>query len=85
MVSDVALSILLKVPIMEFFYRPPFDGVVHATHCLLEVKTVSDFSLYIPLAKQGIFCVNTLYLSDYLYRTSRDIKDSILPHFAKYY
>jgi hypothetical protein len=64
---------------------PPFDEDIHATHCLLEVRSVSDFSLYNRLAEQGILCLNTLYISDFLYRTNKDIKDAIVPHFTKFY
>ncbi|KAK9879087.1 hypothetical protein WA026_003900 [Henosepilachna vigintioctopunctata] len=65
--------------------EPPFTDTVHATHCLLEAKSMDNFSVYEPLAKQGIYCVNTVYISDFLNRTSNDIKDSILPYFQKYF
>ncbi|XP_045460665.1 DNA topoisomerase 2-binding protein 1 isoform X3 [Harmonia axyridis] len=64
---------------------PPFDDVVHATHCLMEPKSVSNFSLYESLAKQGIYCVNTVFLSDFLHRINKDVKDSILPFYQKYF
>ncbi|XP_044744931.1 DNA topoisomerase 2-binding protein 1-B isoform X4 [Coccinella septempunctata] len=64
---------------------PPFDDTIHATHCLMEPKSVSNFALYEPLARQGIYCVNTLYLSDFLHRTNKDIKDAILPFYQKYF
>ncbi|XP_008190279.1 DNA topoisomerase 2-binding protein 1 isoform X2 [Tribolium castaneum] len=64
---------------------PPFKENVHATHCLLEIKSVPDFSAYLPLAQQGILCLNTLYISDFLYRTNKDVKDAIIPHFTKFY
>lgn len=71
--------------VLNFIHRPPFNRNVSATHCLLEAKSVKDFSEYIPLAKQGIYCVNTVYISDYLHGTTKCIKDSILPYFSKYY
>lgn len=71
--------------VLKLCFRPPFDSDVHATHCLLEIRSVPDFDVYIPLAKQGIFCINTIYVSEYLYRTNADIKDAVLPHFIKYY
>ncbi|XP_044258153.1 DNA topoisomerase 2-binding protein 1 isoform X2 [Tribolium madens] len=64
---------------------PPFKDSVHATHCLLEIRSVPDFSVYIPLAQQGILCLNTLYISDFLYRTNKDVKDAVVPHLTKYY
>ncbi|KAJ3642726.1 hypothetical protein Zmor_025484 [Zophobas morio] len=64
---------------------PPFSENVYATHCLLEARSVPDFSVYIPLAQRGILCINTLYISDFLYRINKDIKDAIVPHFSKYY
>ncbi|KAJ8954961.1 hypothetical protein NQ318_000392 [Aromia moschata] len=48
--------------------KPPFDDSVHATHCLLEQRSVRDYSDYIPLAQQGIYLLNTVYISDYLYQ-----------------
>ncbi|CAH1971985.1 unnamed protein product [Acanthoscelides obtectus] len=66
--------------------KPPFDDHVHATHCLIDNKYVSsDLSAYIPLAEQGIYLVPTVYVSDYLYNPSKEIKDCIIPYFAKYY
>lgn len=67
-----------------FCFSPPFEGTVYATHCFLEVKSVRDFSQYIPLAKQGIYCVNTIFISEFLQKTSKDVTDSILPYFNKY-
>lgn len=68
-----------------FISRPPFEDTVHATHCLLEQRSVRDYADYIPLAQQGIFLLNTVYISDYLHQPNRDIKECILPYFAKYY
>ncbi|KAL3278933.1 hypothetical protein HHI36_016451 [Cryptolaemus montrouzieri] len=65
--------------------EPPFDDVVHATHCLIEIKSAAKFALYEPLAQQGIYCVNTVYISDFLHRTNKDIKDCILPFYHKYF
>ncbi|KAJ8920479.1 hypothetical protein NQ315_005347 [Exocentrus adspersus] len=64
---------------------PPFDDTVYATHCLLEQRIVRDYADYIPLAQQGIYLLNTVYISDYLYNPHRDIRECILPYFAKYY
>nr|CAH7737114.1 unnamed protein product [Callosobruchus chinensis] len=66
--------------------KPPFDGHVHATHCLIDNKYVSsDLSAYIPLAEQGIYLVPTVYISDYLYNPSKEIRDCVIPYFSKYY
>uniref|UniRef100_A0A6P7GLA0 DNA topoisomerase 2-binding protein 1-like n=1 Tax=Diabrotica virgifera virgifera TaxID=50390 RepID=A0A6P7GLA0_DIAVI len=65
--------------------KPPFEDTVHATHCLLEQKSVDKFTDYIPLAKQGIYLVNTVYISDHLHNPNKDIRDCILPYFSKYY
>lgn len=65
--------------------KPPFEDEVHATHCLLEPKSVQNFSDYIPLAKQGMYIVNTLYLSEFLHKTTKDIRECILPYFTKHY
>lgn len=64
---------------------PPYNESVHATHCLLDLKFIKDILDYIPLAKQGIFCVNTLYISEYLQRTANDVRDYIVPSLASYY
>ncbi|CAH0559697.1 unnamed protein product [Brassicogethes aeneus] len=68
---------------------PPFDDTVtiNATHCLLEPRKISMEKMqdYIILAKQGIYCVNTLYISDFLQRITNDVRDCILPPFTKYY
>lgn len=64
---------------------PPFDDSIHATHCLLEIKMVKDFSKYEVLAQQGIKCVNTIYINDFLWRIKRDDIDYIIPHFSQYY
>lgn len=71
--------------LIQCFYRPPFDASVYATHCLLEAKSVQNFSDYITLAKQGVYCVNTVYISEYLHKTTKDIRDCILPYFSKFY
>ncbi|XP_023021117.2 mutagen-sensitive 101 isoform X1 [Leptinotarsa decemlineata] len=65
--------------------KPPFDDTVHATHCLLELKSVENVADYIPLARQGIYLVNTVYISDYLHQPNRDIRDCVLPYFSKFY
>lgn len=65
---------------------PPFyDNVFSATHCFIEPKAVTNFNEYVPLAKQGIYCINILYISEFLHLTKRNIKDSVLPMFKKYY
>ncbi|XP_071053799.1 DNA topoisomerase 2-binding protein 1-like isoform X2 [Onthophagus taurus] len=64
---------------------PPFEDNIYATHCLIDPKIVHDFSSFIPLAKQGIFCVNITFISDFLYRNVRDDRDACLPELAKYY
>lgn len=51
----------------------------------MEPKSVKNMADYVALAKQGIYCVNTVYISDYLHRTTKDISECILPYFAKYY
>ncbi|XP_022903997.2 DNA topoisomerase 2-binding protein 1-like isoform X1 [Onthophagus taurus] len=63
----------------------PFEDNIYATHCLIDPKIVTDFSSFIPLAKQGIFCVNITFISDFLYRNVRDDRDACLPELAKYY
>ncbi|XP_065170414.1 DNA topoisomerase 2-binding protein 1 isoform X3 [Atheta coriaria] len=63
---------------------PPFEENVSATHCFLEVKN-NELSPFITLAQQGILCINTLYVNDFLQRTAQDINDFILPGFRKYY
>lgn len=65
---------------------PPYDDPVHATHCLLEVKLIKNFEPYVPLVKQGIKCLNTLYISHCLMKVnSEDIRDYIVPYFSNYY
>ncbi|XP_018580230.1 DNA topoisomerase 2-binding protein 1 [Anoplophora glabripennis] len=64
---------------------PPFEETVHATHCFLEQRSVRDYTDYIPLAQQGIYLLNTVYISDYLHQPNRDVRECILPYFAKYY
>ncbi|XP_057665915.1 DNA topoisomerase 2-binding protein 1-B isoform X1 [Diorhabda carinulata] len=65
--------------------KPPFEDTIYATHCLIEQRSVENFSDYIPLAKQGIYLVNTVYISDHLHNPNKDIRDCILPYFSKYY
>ncbi|RZC32583.1 DNA topoisomerase 2-binding protein 1-B, partial [Asbolus verrucosus] len=65
--------------------KPPFNEPVHATHCLLEVRSVPDFGVYNPLAQQGILCINTLYISDFLFKTNKDVKEAILPQYSRFY
>ncbi|XP_066258157.1 DNA topoisomerase 2-binding protein 1-A [Euwallacea similis] len=65
--------------------EPPFDDAIHATHCLLEIKMVKDFSAYVPLAQQGIKCFNTVYVNDYLRRINKDDSDYLITHLLKYY
>ncbi|KAG5880916.1 hypothetical protein JTB14_036421 [Gonioctena quinquepunctata] len=55
--------------------KPPFDDTVHATHCLLEQRSVEHVADYIPLARQGVYLVNTIYISDYLHQPNKDIRD----------
>lgn len=65
---------------------PPFgDNILSATHCFIEQKTVQNIKEYVPLAEQGIYCVSTLYISEFLHLTKKSIKDCILPMFQKYY
>ncbi|XP_066157208.1 DNA topoisomerase 2-binding protein 1-A [Euwallacea fornicatus] len=65
--------------------EPPFEDAIHATHCLLEIKMVKDFSAYVPLAQQGIKCFNTVYVNDYLRRINKDDSDYLITHLLKYY
>ncbi|XP_050310488.1 DNA topoisomerase 2-binding protein 1 [Anthonomus grandis grandis] len=62
--------------------EPPFEDSIHATHCLLDPKNI-DLSKYEVLAQQGIKCVNTLYIHNFLLRNKID--DNIIPQFLKYY
>lgn len=71
--------------IIFIYFRPPFGDSVYATHCLLDTKNVSDLSPYIPLAKQGIYCISTLYINEVLQRSAKDIRDCILPYFREFY
>ncbi|XP_030747341.1 DNA topoisomerase 2-binding protein 1-A isoform X2 [Sitophilus oryzae] len=64
---------------------PPFDEPIHATHCLLEAKVVKDFSQYTPLALQGIKCVNTIYIHEFLRKCGKEDTNYILPYFTSYY
>lgn len=66
-------------------FRAPFDESVHATHCFIERRAVDDINVLIPLAKQGIFCVNSIYVMEFLHRTSNDIKEYICPELLTYY
>ncbi|CAG9762777.1 unnamed protein product [Ceutorhynchus assimilis] len=63
----------------------PFNDPVHATHCLLEIKSIKDLSVFIPLAKQGVKCVNTIYVHDFLWKLNQNDFDSVIPYFSKYY
>ncbi|CAG9762703.1 unnamed protein product [Ceutorhynchus assimilis] len=65
--------------------EPPFNDSIHATHCLMEIKSVDDFSQFVPLVKQGIKCVNTIYVNDFLWKKFQNDLDCIVPYFAKYY
>lgn len=78
-------TIVHNLTFFIFLHSPPFDDPVHATHCLLEQKSIQDFSLYVPLAKQGIYLVNTVFIGDFLHNPNKDIRDCILPYFAKFY
>lgn len=79
------IILLFSVLTLLFFYRPPFQDDVFATHCLMEVKSISNMSEYIPLAKQAIFCVSTVFISDVLFGKVTDPKSAVLPFFAAYY
>ncbi|KAF5302459.1 hypothetical protein FQR65_LT08549 [Abscondita terminalis] len=65
--------------------RPPFTKTVHATHCLLDLKFVNNIDDYAPLAQQGILCVNTLYVNDFLMKNGIDTRDYIVPYLLQYY
>ncbi|XP_076255601.1 mutagen-sensitive 101 isoform X2 [Rhynchophorus ferrugineus] len=64
---------------------PPFEDSVHATHCLLEAKVVKDLSQYTPLALQGIKCVNTIYINEFLRNCGKEVTSYVLPYFSSYY
>ncbi|KAK5649872.1 hypothetical protein RI129_000901 [Pyrocoelia pectoralis] len=64
---------------------PPYNKPIHATHCLLDLKYISNIDDYIPLAQQGIYCVNTLFVSDFLSRPDGDVRDFIIPYLLDYY
>ncbi|KRT81163.1 hypothetical protein AMK59_5272, partial [Oryctes borbonicus] len=59
--------------------KPPFTEEIYATHCLLDPKFVSNMADYVPLAEQGIYIFNTLYINDFLHRNLKDVKNCILP------
>lgn len=65
--------------------NPPFDDPIHATHCLIELKTVKDLSTFVVLAEQGIKCINTIYINDFLWRSNKEDVDYVIPYFSKYY
>ncbi|KAH1009030.1 hypothetical protein HUJ04_001459 [Dendroctonus ponderosae] len=65
--------------------NPPFDDPIHATHCLIELKTVKDLSAFVVLAEQGIKCINTIYINDFLWRSNKEDVDYVIPYFSKYY
>ncbi|XP_017784595.1 PREDICTED: DNA topoisomerase 2-binding protein 1-A [Nicrophorus vespilloides] len=57
---------------------PPFTESVYATHCLLEQKSVTNIEDYAPLAKQGILCLTTFFVNEYLHRTKKNIQEYVL-------
>lgn len=66
--------------------NPPFAHNVDATHCLVDFKRISNFQDLIPLAKQGIPCVNIIFLSLYLNALGNiDIKEHIPVELKNYY
>lgn len=65
---------------------PPFNHNIDATHCLIDGKSISDMSDFIPLAKQGIPCLNMVFLSSYLYALGEvNIKKFIPMELQDYY
>ncbi|KAF5273001.1 hypothetical protein FQA39_LY07650 [Lamprigera yunnana] len=64
---------------------PPFTKPVHATHCLIDLKAIRDIADYVPLAKEGIFCVNTLFVNDFLLKPGCNVHDFIIPYLQEYY
>lgn len=65
---------------------PPFSHHIDATHCLIDFKKSSNLTDFLPLAKQGIPCLNVIFLSQYLNSMANiDPKDSIPPELLSYY
>lgn len=68
--------------------EPPYEDTVDATHCLMELKKITNISQYMPLAQQGIKCYNIFYISHHLFNAenpNEDFKDYIIPYFSNYY
>ncbi|KAK4881729.1 hypothetical protein RN001_005048 [Aquatica leii] len=82
---DLFIRVLQAGGGMVIDESPPFTKTIHATHCLLDLKYVSNFSDYIPLAQQGVYCVNTLYVNDFLLKNGIDVRDYIVPYLLEYY
>lgn len=65
---------------------PPYTHSVDATHCFVDKKLRMASADFIPLAEQGIPCLDVLYLSNYLNtRANCNMKDFILPDLKPYY
>lgn len=66
--------------------NPPFSHNIDATHCLIDFKKSPNLPDYIPLAKQGIPCLNVVFLSQYLNSMGNaDARQNIPPDLQNYY